>query len=99
MQKQLSDAMGNGTTQGFWLSGSYQVIYYGVFGGATAKLQVSVDNLNWVDLPNSSSTTATTFGVDIGDGFQVRLVIAGGGGTTQISCYFGMLRMPVQNVA
>lgn len=56
---------------------------FGTFGGATVKLQRSIDGGTiWTDIPSSSTTTATAYEVAMGENALIRANIAGGSGAS-----------------
>ena len=57
---------------------SFTVFYFGTFNSATVKMQASADNATtWVDIPNSSSTSATVINMEI-RATHIRAVVSGG---------------------
>jgi hypothetical protein len=63
----------------------FTVFYYGTFDSGTIKLQASPDNgTTWIDIPNSSSTTATCMNMEI-RATQIRANLSGAGGSASVS--------------
>ena len=58
----------------------FTVFYYGGFGSGTVKLQASCDaGVTYVDIPNSSSTSATVMNMEI-RATHIRAVLTGSTG-------------------
>lgn len=55
---------------------SFTVIYQGDFGGGTLKAQISHNGTDWVDIPDSSQNSASTFGLSINIGSYIRFNLA-----------------------
>lgn len=57
---------------------TFTAYYYGTFNSATVKLQASANNgTTYVDIPNSSSTSATVINMEI-RATHIRAVVSGG---------------------
>lgn len=55
---------------------SYQVLAYGTWDSATAQLQTSIDQTNWVDITNGSFTADGSTNVELYAPY-IRVVISG----------------------
>ncbi len=64
---------------------SFTVFYYGTFDSGTIKLQASPDNqVNWIDIPNSSSTSATCMNMEL-RATHIRANLSGAGGSANVN--------------
>lgn len=82
MTTEVISVASTGSTQDFLLaSGEYDVIYAGTFGGTSLSMEVqailSNGSTEWVTVPNSTSTSATTFNYAAG-GRPIRFTATGG---------------------
>ena len=90
----LASAAGNGNTpaitaKGGWL---YSARIGGTFDSATVKIQIYDDDLaEWIQV-GSDITSASVQNIEMASGTQVRLNVAGGGGSVSINGRLKLLR-------
>lgn len=66
----------------------YSAVVYGTFDGCTVKLQASVDDVTYVDIPDASWTAATVVNLEIRVPY-IRASVASAGAGTSVSVWVG----------
>lgn len=86
----LATNQANGNSSAvIWNGGAGTWAVKGTFGGATAKLQWTPDNgTTWLDYSGASVTAAGYAHFDLPE-CQIRLNVAGGGGTESLTALVG----------
>lgn len=64
------------------------LLFQGTWDSATAKIQISKDEVTWVDVPSASATANTALNITASKGFSYRGVVSGGGGSESITIYW-----------
>lgn len=62
---------------------SFTLMVAGTMDGATVKVQASADEINWVDIPLATVSTATTYNFEINT-VAVRAVLSSAGASTDV---------------